>query len=757
MDVDIAESVRMTNRRVKLYDLNDDGEWDDKGTGYIEVVPTTAAGGDNDYLVVRSEENNQELLRTKVLALDQYTRQGESIVTWDEETEGQAVGTFALSFQHREGLKEFWDHLTGEGRPAPPQEEQYILDLPTMNNIGCLAKALSTLPFCNRERAAAECMSEAFVTRLVNIFSTCEDCGARTELTYLYQLVKSMFLLCQAPLIVRLLRDDVYKDVFGILEYDDGLCESKRILHRQFLAGTVEYKEPVKIEDAKLKERIHMNYRLMYLKDCALPRVLDDGAFACLSQIIFSNTDIILKELQASTSFLDLLFEQMAKDDQCLSFVRELFAVSRTMIAINRPSILDSMGQRGLLPVLYSRLSVKATTEASRMVRNAAMDILQVALTHHVAMVRKHVADEAAESGRSPFLAMLIQLLTDEDCGIQGQAADGLRLFVDTSPGAQGCSGAKDALYDSGLFDDLVAPLKNSVNDADERDLNCRQLICEIVAMCVSQCATRVRPLAQRNALIQRVCKVAASTSNKPLILATIRFFRACLASGCEWFARGLVQQEVFKVLIRIFDGNQRFARGNLVQSALLDLLEFVQRTNVSFVAEHLCTVHAADLEKYRSRYETVDKLFQKHEENKEFKARSKPEASGSSGKRSPGKTSDDEGEAAYFEGDDDAAQADPSPAPVEESQGQAAPQPQLGGLLAGYQDDDENEAEQQKKPESPTKNETMSVDPSADGEPPGDSADADGRHARKKARTDDHPGVAADAAGAKPAENEEL
>eukprot|EP00439_Symbiodinium_sp_Y106_P072660 s1187_g13.t1 len=51
----------------------------------------------------------------------------------------------------------------------------------------------------------------------------------------------------------------------------------------------VKYNDVVSFEDEETVRRIHLNYRLLYLKDIVLPRQLDDAAFASLQQLIHTN------------------------------------------------------------------------------------------------------------------------------------------------------------------------------------------------------------------------------------------------------------------------------------------------------------------------------------------------------------------------------------------------------------------------------------------------------------------------------------
>lgn len=53
------------------------------------------------------------------------------------------------------------------------------------------------------------------------------------------------------------------------------------------------FKEVVPIEDAAVRAKIHQTYRMGYLKDVVLPRVLDDSTFATLSSLmLFNNIEV---------------------------------------------------------------------------------------------------------------------------------------------------------------------------------------------------------------------------------------------------------------------------------------------------------------------------------------------------------------------------------------------------------------------------------------------------------------------------------
>mmetsp|Transcript_1993 Transcript_1993/g.4049 ORF Transcript_1993/g.4049 Transcript_1993/m.4049 type:complete len:139 (-) Transcript_1993:208-624(-) len=97
--------------RVKLYELNDDGQWDDRGTGSISVQHLEALGAMG--VQVAAEESGTPLLQSRILEdRDAYSLQGENIITWEERRPPpQQSIDLALSFQENEGCLEIWTRI----------------------------------------------------------------------------------------------------------------------------------------------------------------------------------------------------------------------------------------------------------------------------------------------------------------------------------------------------------------------------------------------------------------------------------------------------------------------------------------------------------------------------------------------------------------------------------------------------------------------------------------------------------------------
>jgi hypothetical protein len=66
------------------------------------------------------------------------------------------------------------------------------------------------------------------------------------------------------------------------------------------LENQVRYKEAVKINDPGVRQLIHLNYRLNYLKDTAMARFIDDQTSHQISQLISAYQQHIIEYLFGS-------------------------------------------------------------------------------------------------------------------------------------------------------------------------------------------------------------------------------------------------------------------------------------------------------------------------------------------------------------------------------------------------------------------------------------------------------------------------
>ena len=90
-------------QRVKVYRLNEDGKWDDQGTGHVTVDYLERS--EELALFVFDEEDNETLLSHRISPDDIYRKQEDTIISWRD---SEYSTELALSFQENTGCSYIW-------------------------------------------------------------------------------------------------------------------------------------------------------------------------------------------------------------------------------------------------------------------------------------------------------------------------------------------------------------------------------------------------------------------------------------------------------------------------------------------------------------------------------------------------------------------------------------------------------------------------------------------------------------------------
>ncbi|KAH0604801.1 uncharacterized protein H6S33_006469 [Morchella sextelata] len=436
-----------TPRRVKVYELRNN-DWFDRGTGYC----TGQLVNDEPHIQVKSEEEQDRmLLETKIIKDDGYQKQQETLIVWTE-----PHGTdMALSFQEPEGCAAIWEfvshvqtHLlsmsgTDEMLSDDPNEAMIasvMLPPPELGNLMDIENqiriASSTVP--GRDSLGKFILSEDYIGKLIPLLEVAEDLESLDNLHRLCNIMKMMILLNDTLIIEHIVMDEVVLGVVGILEYDPDF-PSHKANHRQFLSDKSKFKEVVPIKDPEIKKKIHWTYRLQYLKDVVLARILDDPTFSVLNSLIFFNQVDILQHLQSNQAFLKDLFaifhtegSEPSKKKNGVLFIQQCCSIAKNLQGPARTQLYTYFIQNGLFAVIdFALLHEDAA------VRIAGTEVLVAMIDHDPVMMRNVIFRQISDK-QKPLTDTLIELLLGEqDLGVKGQIADAIRVLLDPATGPQ--------------------------------------------------------------------------------------------------------------------------------------------------------------------------------------------------------------------------------------------------------------------------------------------------------------------------------
>ncbi|XP_061560786.1 serine/threonine-protein phosphatase 4 regulatory subunit 3 isoform X2 [Phycodurus eques] len=615
-----------TRRRVKVYTLNEDRQWDDRGTGHVSSGYVDRLKGTS--LLVRAESDGSLLLESKINTNTAYQKQQDTLIVWSEAENYD----LALSFQEKAGCDEIWEKICQVQGKDPSvditqdvvdelEEERFDdmsspgLELPPceLNRLEDLAELVaSSLPSpLRREKLALAVENEGYIRKLLELFRVCEDLENQEGLHHLYEIIKGIFLLNRTALFEVMFSDECIMDVIGCLEFDPALQQPRR--HREFLTKTARFKEVIPIADPELRQKIHQTYRVQYIQDMVLPTpsVFEENMLSTLHSFIFFNKVEIVGMLQDDEKFLTDLFAQLtdeATDDdkrhELVNFLKEFCAFSQTLQPQNRDAFFKTLSNMGILPALEVILGMDDVQ-----VRGAATDIFSYLVEYNPSMVREFVMQESQQNDDDILLINLIieHMICDTDPELGGavQLMGLLRTLVDPENMLATANKTEKTEFLSFFYKHcmhvLSAPLlANTTEEKPSKDdfqtSQLLALILELLTFCVEHHTYHIKNYIINKDILRRVL-VLTSSQHAFLALCALRFMRRIIGLKDEFYNRYIMRNFLFEPVVKAFLKNG--SRYNLMNSAIIEMFEYV-RVDVKSLTAHI-------IENYWKALEDVD------------------------------------------------------------------------------------------------------------------------------------------------------
>ncbi|OGE56819.1 hypothetical protein PENARI_c002G11658 [Penicillium arizonense] len=612
-------------KRVKVYELRDN-DWFDRGTGFC----TGQIMGEEPRIFVESEDQpNRILLQTKIGKDEGYQKQQETLIVWTEPN-----GTdMALSFQEAEGCAVIWDFVNAVQQHllSLPTDDALSDDLESYQSIVLPAPELGHLPEIEqivraasmtqngRDALSKYIIRDEYISKLVPLVEMAEDLESLIDLHRLCNIMKSLILLNDNSIIETVVADNVILGVVGALEYDPEFPTHKAN-HRQYLADKSRYKEVVPIKDPIIRRKIRNTWRLQYLKDVVLARILDDPTFSVLNSLIFFNQMEIVNHIQGNGPFLRELFSvfdprnmDARRKDDAVQFLHQCAGIAKNLQVQSRAQLFANFISHGLFAVIA--FAVKHMNPA---MRTTGIDILVALLDHDPVMMRGYML-KAVNEKKTPLTDTLIDLLhVETDLGVKNQLADAIKVLLDPQIPLQDPLGragpdyfkvrTNNLLSDAFVqqhFDEsskrLFQPLKQLANRATLNDLTFQEVtlyshLVDILTFFVRQHLFRTRNSIQSESLAPQVAQLLR-VPQKHLKLIALKFFRTLISLQDTFYQALMTHNNTFGLILDIV--YETMPRDNLLNSACLELFEFIKKENIKPFITHV-------VEKYREKLESI-------------------------------------------------------------------------------------------------------------------------------------------------------
>ncbi|XP_019056793.1 PREDICTED: serine/threonine-protein phosphatase 4 regulatory subunit 3A-like isoform X3 [Tarenaya hassleriana] len=721
---DKSQSNSNSMQRVKVYHLNDDGKWDDRGTGHVTIdyMERTEELG----LYVIDEDDNETLLVHHIRPEDIYRKQEDTIISWKDPERSTDM---ALSFQETAGCSYIWDQIctmqrnmhfnslnTGETFHSMNSQ---LRELPAveLSTLPLIVKIVTESGITDQMRLTELILKDnGFFRKLMDVFKICEDLENVDGLHMIFNIIKGIILLNSPQIFEKIFGDEFIMEIIGCLEYDPDVPQSQH--HRNFLKEHVVFKEAIPIKDPLVLSKIHQTYRIGYLKDIVLALVLDDATVANLNSIIHANNAIVVSLLKDDSTFIQELFSRLKSPStsaeskkNLVYFLHEFCSLSKSLQVVQQLRLFRDLINEGIFDVIADVLQ-----SPDKKLVLTGTDILILFMNQDSNLLRSYIGRPEGTS----LLGFLVKgLMEDFGDKMHCQFLEIIRSLLDSnalSSGAQRAS-IMDIFYEKHLpelVDVITASCPERPDNKSEgvaRKVGSHHgakpevlsSICDLLCFCVMQDSSRTKYNFLHNNVIENVLHLTRR-KEKYLVVAAIRFVRTLLAVLDEYVQNYIVKSNLLKPIIDVFVANGN--RYNLLNSAVLDLLEHIRKGNATVLLKYVVDTFWDQLAPFE--YLTSIQAFKVKYEQCLESAGPKSNADSVNPRRRTDERALDKEEEDYFNEDsDEEDSASASNTQKEQlkshlSNGVAASyassSPRSGGLV-DYEDDDDGDDEGYKPP----------------------------------------------------------
>ncbi|KAK4193870.1 component of IIS longevity pathway SMK-1-domain-containing protein [Podospora australis] len=615
-------------KRVKVYELRNN-DWFDRGTGFCSACFVVIEEGQpkEPRVIVQSEDQpDRLLLETKIVKDDGFQKQQDTLIVWTDHGVDMA-----LSFQEAEGCQTIWKFIDGVqqtfhavmGGPDDMMDIPAVIQLPPAE-LGALADMENVFRHLAQSQPGREVLAKAVVTedyipKLGALVELAEDLESLVDLHRLCGIMKTILMLNDTAIIEIAVTDECILGVVGAMEYDPDF-PSHKANHRQWLNDQGRFKEVVRIQDDTVRRKIHHTYRLQYLKDVVLARILDDPTFSVLNSLIFFNQVDIVQHLNSTPGYMTDLFavfhnpnEEPQRKKEAVLFIQQCCAIAKNIQPPSRAGLYGNFLQQGLLSVINFGLRHTDVT-----VRIGATDVLISMIDHDPVVIRKTIYDSINRKSL-PLTDTLIDLLLVEiDLGIRSQISETLKLLLDPTPpnGPQERGGfvpdqgrpkpqptvdPQQELFLTYFYEHSAVKLFRPLLDLEHRpNMHFNSLedgvfgyLNDILCFYIRQHQHRSKFFILNYNIAQRFAQLL-ECKQKHLQLVAIRFFRQLVILQDEFYIKHLVEKKVFGPILDAL--LRTLPRDNLVSSACLELFAQIMKDNIKDLIKHVVETYREKL-----------------------------------------------------------------------------------------------------------------------------------------------------------------
>ncbi|OMJ96155.1 hypothetical protein SteCoe_336 [Stentor coeruleus] len=505
-----------TGSRVKLFLLDDVGQWIDRGIGLASITQKV--------LEIHNEDTF-ELANSFVIEDITPHRQSETILCWTD----SVLNNYALSFQQIEGAEMFWNSFCEIHRIAKGSKGKFLP--PIEENLDKIVEFLNcTLDI---KDLTGDWLEELNKNVLENIEN--QECMKK-----FFEVYKILINLGKINVYEGLLLSESYVAVFKVLEFDSEISFKQNFPN--YFAEEVKFNNFLKITDKKFLDLVNLAHRVLCLKEALMSRSFKDPTIQILwnFQIKLWN-DIIMYFVNLAEARSSLLLSLSENNLSGYLLLSEALHFSKFINDNSRGSFYEALKNDGILKTLQKKWQFEHSDQVK--IRRVILEAF-----YCIALLSpKLVIDSFTDLSEKLYIQILKDSIISDIESMQ-KTSELLKLLM------QSQNFAIYPIFFKSLYDDVILsylPLIN-VNIITSDSYDSVHEILSIISHCLLNDSFTIRYFFITNNVINLV-NLIIKDSIAALKISAIKTLKAILVRKDSFLINIMIKSETITVILDTF------------------------------------------------------------------------------------------------------------------------------------------------------------------------------------------------------------
>lgn len=360
-------------------------------------------------------------------------------------------------------------------------------------------------------------------------------------------------------------------------------------------------------EKDEVLQKIHLNYRLTYLKDTALATGLEESNIQVINSLIANNNSDVVQNILLEETSISRIFEKLKIQDieirkEAINFLTEIFSVSKNLQMQGRMNLLSSFKsiEEFNLSIFVRECfkfrndviksnetdSIKLA-EADKLATNALDIFMNYLQSFPISLSELSSENKTSNETENLLRALAEELVNTTSQGLKLQIHELIKYLLESDNSI--CSTfyeisfAKFAQY-------LSSPSNGSSKDWNDLGDLGKSLAVDIINKSIIDDNYNARSYLQKYDLI-RIVNQLAQYPSKILHMWVLKFHKALLMCSFMPYVTQMIKLDLLEPVVKIWD--QIDNKKNMIASIVRDLWVTIDKKEYAELARHLCDKYA--------------------------------------------------------------------------------------------------------------------------------------------------------------------